>query len=173
MVTWQYGEGCLKSFIMNSFLKIRHLNGTSSIFVGLSSFSVARKPLFVTSCLLSCDGSLWHCPLQFPFKTSPLWFGHPLDFFRSASARTSWIIRRLIKPTQWPHGIPQMPPWHPGTPKQVSWPHWTLKFTSTALQIIRKLIKCCCWSYGTSYPSPWTPWDPVGLPFDPLGKFMH
>ena len=53
-----------------------------------------------------------------------------------------WIMRRLIKPTLWPHGIPWMPSWPPGTPwqppqthKQVSWPHCTLKITSTASQI--------------------------------------
>ena len=109
MVT-QYGEGCLKSFIMNSFLKIHHLNGTSSIFVGLSSFSVARKPLFVTSPLLSCVGSLWHCPLLFPSKTSPLWFGQPLDFFRSA--RTSCSTS----------GGPACPPVPSGYPNPTRYP---------------------------------------------------
>ena len=77
----------------------------------------------------------------------------------------SWIIWRLIKPTWWPNGIPWTPPWPPGTPllpmtpKQVSWPHWTLKITPPAFQIIRRPIKCHCWTYGTSYPSPLTPWD--------------
>ena len=105
MVT-QYEEGCLKSFIMNSFLKIHYLNGTSSIFVGLSSFSVARKPLFVTSPLLSCVGSLWHCPLLFPSKTSPLWFGQPLDFFRSARTSCSTSGGPACPPV--PSGYPNL-----------------------------------------------------------------
>ena len=94
------------------------------------------------------------------------------------SARKIWIYTGLYayessqdpsNESDGPVGSPRCPPWPPWTPGPPHWPpqkgllaslnsssvglHWTLKITSTALQI----IKCCCWSYGTSYPSPSTP----------------
>ena len=74
-------------------------------------------------------------------------------------------------PLDVPLGPLDLPPIDPPmTPKQVSWPHWTLKITSPAFQIIRRPIKCLSWKYGTSYPSPLIPWDPIGLPLDSLGS---
>ena len=150
-----------------TFLKIYYcLPPTSSAPLSVSSFDIHYEPFYLSlsslhTCMFCFDTFLFRSA-----RTSCTTPGWPVCLSAmkiwipciQAYKYASWIIRRLIKPTQWPHGIPQMPPWPPGTPKQVSWPHWTLKFTSTALQIIRRPIKCCCWSYRTSYPSPLTPW---------------
>ena len=76
-----------------------------------------------------------------------------------------WIMRRLIKPTLWPHGIPWMPSWPPGTPwqppnrppqthKQVSWPHLNCLTNHIHLQPRHR-----CRPDTPSPPSPPSPWD--------------
>ena len=45
-----------------------------------------------------------------------------------------WIIRSLIKPTRWPNGIPQIPPWPPGNPANLS--------LFTCYMISKKLVIC-------------------------------
>ena len=55
-------------------------------------------------------------PLVLPLVDPPSRKKNPDHFY------TGWyalrIIKRLIKPTRWPHGIPKTSPWPPGTP----WP---------------------------------------------------
>ena len=65
-----------------------------------------------------------------------------------------------------PLGLPGPPYRPPGTPKEISWPHWPLKITSTALLIIWGPIK---FNFpvdpmGYLHPPPWDletlrPWD--------------
>ena len=64
-----------------------------------------------------------------------------------------------------PLGPPGPPHRPPGTPKEISWPHWPLKITSTALLIIWGPIKFHfpVDPMGYLHPSPWdlvalTPW---------------
>ena len=49
-------------------------------------------------------------------------------------AHASWITRRHIKPTRWPHGIPKMPPFDPlGPCRPTLWPLGALIISRTYL----------------------------------------
>ena len=87
------------------------------------------------------------------------------------SARTSWntFVSPSVRKKDWITCIHLY--------KQVSWPHWTLKITSTAFQIIRNALgPWRPWTLSAHYLTPWgpfdiplDPWDPVSLSLDPLG----
>ena len=59
------------------------------------------------------------------------------------------IIRRLIKPTWWPHGIPKKPLGPPNNPLNLMGDPWWIPLRSSRLPTNhRGPIKCRCWSYG-------------------------
>ena len=111
-------------------------------------------------------------PLVQPLKTCPSFRKKNLDHLYTG-IYALWIMKRIIKPILWPNGIPWMPSWPPGTPwqppnrppqthKQVSWPHCTLKITSTASQITFTFIPVTPVTPSTSSP----PSPPLSWPRD-------
>ena len=88
-----------------------------------------------------------------------------------------WIIRRLIKPTRWPHGIPKIPPLTPWSP--LAPPSTPSDPLTGVLAVAVDPMTPPLDPLGPCRPNPlipWDPlgpsldpWDPVGLPLDPLG----